>query len=193
MGAGGEVANAQVCKTCIRGFDSRPALQLSKRHTAIYTCPATEDCEIPRLSRCKLIRPQRRSKDLAAKKGIFAGISSGATFVGALHVAASAPQGSTLLCMLPDARERYFSTPLFVDVSSDITPEEVEIAHSTPVSCPENSFHNFSCHSERMGPQTSPGTPKSDLCSLGWRLGVGSEESAFVLCSYLSRTTGTPH
>ena len=25
--AGGEVANAQVCKTCIRGFDSRPALQ----------------------------------------------------------------------------------------------------------------------------------------------------------------------
>jgi hypothetical protein len=26
-GAGGEVANAQVCKTCIRGFNSRPALQ----------------------------------------------------------------------------------------------------------------------------------------------------------------------
>jgi hypothetical protein len=28
-GAGGEVANARVCKTCIRGFNSRPALQLS--------------------------------------------------------------------------------------------------------------------------------------------------------------------
>jgi hypothetical protein len=26
--AGGEVANARVCKTCIRGFDSRPALQV---------------------------------------------------------------------------------------------------------------------------------------------------------------------
>ena len=25
--AGGEVANAQVCKTCIRGFNPRPALQ----------------------------------------------------------------------------------------------------------------------------------------------------------------------
>jgi hypothetical protein len=25
--AGGEAANAQVCKTCIRGFNSRPALQ----------------------------------------------------------------------------------------------------------------------------------------------------------------------
>ena len=27
--AGGEAANAQVCKTCIRGFNSRPALQLN--------------------------------------------------------------------------------------------------------------------------------------------------------------------
>jgi hypothetical protein len=26
--AGGEVANAQVCKTCIRGFNPRPALQI---------------------------------------------------------------------------------------------------------------------------------------------------------------------
>jgi hypothetical protein len=26
---GGEVANARVCKTCIRGFDSRPVLQIS--------------------------------------------------------------------------------------------------------------------------------------------------------------------
>ncbi len=25
--AGGEAVNAQVCKTCIRGFNSRPALQ----------------------------------------------------------------------------------------------------------------------------------------------------------------------
>jgi hypothetical protein len=29
-GAGGEVANARVCKTCIRGFNSRPALQFLK-------------------------------------------------------------------------------------------------------------------------------------------------------------------
>jgi hypothetical protein len=29
MRAGGEVANARVCKTCIRGFNSRPALQVS--------------------------------------------------------------------------------------------------------------------------------------------------------------------
>ena len=29
IGAGGEAVNAQVCKTCIRGFNSRPALQKS--------------------------------------------------------------------------------------------------------------------------------------------------------------------
>jgi cysteine synthase A len=74
----------------------------------------------------------RCSKELAAKEGIFVGISSGATFAGALQVAASAPQGSTILCMLPDTGERYLSTPLFADISTDMTPEEVQISHSTP-------------------------------------------------------------
>jgi cysteine synthase A len=72
------------------------------------------------------------SKELAKKEGIFVGISSGATFAGALRVAAEAPKGSTILCMLPDTGERYLSTPLFADVSVDMTEEEVEIAHSTP-------------------------------------------------------------
>ncbi len=74
----------------------------------------------------------RCSKQLALKEGIFVGISSGATFSGALQVAASAPKGSTILCMLPDTGERYLSTPLFADISVDMTPEEEEIAHSTP-------------------------------------------------------------
>jgi cysteine synthase len=34
--------------------------------------------------------------------------------------------------MLPDTGERYLSTPLFADVSVDMTPEEVEISRSTP-------------------------------------------------------------
>ena len=55
----------------------------------------------------------RCSKELARKEGIFVGISSGATFAGALRVAAEAPKGSTILCMLPDTGERYLSTPLF--------------------------------------------------------------------------------
>ena len=72
------------------------------------------------------------SKELAKKEGIFVGISSGATFAGALRVAAEAPKGSTILCMLPDTGERYLSTPLFADVSVDMTEEEKEISHSTP-------------------------------------------------------------
>jgi cysteine synthase len=74
----------------------------------------------------------RCSKDLARKEGIFVGISSGGTFAAALKVCAEAPQGSTVLCMLPDTGERYLSTPLFADVSVDMTPEEVEISRSTP-------------------------------------------------------------
>jgi cysteine synthase A len=74
----------------------------------------------------------RCSKELARKEGIFVGISSGATFAGALQVCAEAPKGANVLCMLPDTGERYLSTPLFADVSVDMTAEEVEIAHSTP-------------------------------------------------------------
>jgi cysteine synthase A len=47
---------------------------------------------------------------LAAEEGIFAGISSGATLATALKVAADAPAGSAILCMLPDTGERYLST-----------------------------------------------------------------------------------
>jgi cysteine synthase A len=72
------------------------------------------------------------SKDLAKKEGIFVGISSGATFAGAQRVAAKAPKGSTILCMLPDTGERYLSTPLFGDVGVDMNEEEILIAKSTP-------------------------------------------------------------
>jgi cysteine synthase A len=74
----------------------------------------------------------RCSKELARKEGIFVGITSGATFAGALRVAAEAPPGSTILCMLPDTGERYLSTPLFADIAIDMTEEEQQIAHSTP-------------------------------------------------------------
>ena len=72
------------------------------------------------------------SRELAQKEGIFVGISSGATFAGALKIAAEAPKGSTILAMLPDTGERYLTTPLFADVAIDMTPEELEISHSTP-------------------------------------------------------------
>jgi len=74
----------------------------------------------------------RCSKDLASREGIFVGISSGATFAGALRVAAGAEQGANILCMLPDTGERYLSTPLFADVPADMTEDELAIARSVP-------------------------------------------------------------
>jgi cysteine synthase len=74
----------------------------------------------------------RCSKDLAAKEGIFVGITSGATLAGALRVAQEAQKGVTILCMLPDTGERYLSTPLFADVPADMTEEELAISRSTP-------------------------------------------------------------
>ena len=74
----------------------------------------------------------RMSNELATKEGIFVGITSGATFAGALRIAAEAPKGSTILAMLPDTGERYLSTPLFANVPADMTPEELEISRSTP-------------------------------------------------------------
>jgi cysteine synthase A len=56
------------------------------------------------------------SRELAAKEGIFAGISAGATLATALEVAEKASDGSVVLAMLPDTGERYLSTPLFEGV-----------------------------------------------------------------------------
>jgi cysteine synthase A len=74
----------------------------------------------------------RCSKDLAAKEGVFVGITSGATFAGALQIAKEAPAGANILCMLPDTGERYLSTPLFADVPAEMTEEEIGIFKSSP-------------------------------------------------------------
>ncbi|MEP6618882.1 MAG: cysteine synthase A [bacterium] len=70
------------------------------------------------------------SRQLALKEGIFCGVSSGATFAGALKVAADAPSGSTILCMLPDTGERYLSTALFGEIGADMNEEELAISNS---------------------------------------------------------------
>ena len=56
------------------------------------------------------------AKLLAAKEGIFTGISSGATLAAAFQVAEKAEKGAVILAMLPDTGERYLSTPLFEGV-----------------------------------------------------------------------------
>ncbi len=63
------------------------------------------------------------AKRLSTEEGIFCGISSGGTVAAALKVAESAPEGSTILAMLPDTGERYLSTPLFADISDESDDE----------------------------------------------------------------------
>ncbi|MBQ6816591.1 MAG: cysteine synthase A [Clostridia bacterium] len=53
------------------------------------------------------------SKDLAAKEGILCGISSGTNVAAALRLAKKLGKGKTVVTVLPDTAERYFSTPLF--------------------------------------------------------------------------------
>ncbi len=76
------------------------------------------------------------SEDLAKHEGIFVGITSGANFACALLVAETAPAGAHILCMLADTGERYLSTPLFANIPTDMTEEEVSILKSTPIGAP---------------------------------------------------------
>lgn len=53
------------------------------------------------------------SKDLASKEGIMCGISSGTNVAAAMKLARLLGKGKTIVTVLPDTAERYFSTPLF--------------------------------------------------------------------------------
>ena len=53
------------------------------------------------------------AKDLASKEGIMCGISSGTNVAAALKMAEKLGKGKTVVTILPDTAERYFSTPLF--------------------------------------------------------------------------------
>lgn len=53
------------------------------------------------------------AKDLARKEGLMCGISSGTNVAAALKLAKKLGRGKTVVTVLPDTAERYFSTPLF--------------------------------------------------------------------------------
>jgi cysteine synthase len=72
------------------------------------------------------------ARALAAKEGIFCGISAGSTFAVAMQIAEKAPQGSVILAMLPDTGERYLTTPMFEGIAEDMDDEEKKISTSTP-------------------------------------------------------------
>ena len=66
---------------------------------------------IPRIYRIKFGRDIY--KDLARLEGLMCGISSGTNVAAALRLARKLGKGKTVVTILPDTAERYFSTPLF--------------------------------------------------------------------------------
>jgi cysteine synthase A len=55
----------------------------------------------------------RTSRELACKEGLMVGISAGTNVAAALSLAKELGPGKTVVTVLPDTAERYFSTPLF--------------------------------------------------------------------------------
>ena len=53
------------------------------------------------------------AKDLARLEGLMCGISSGTNVAAARKLAKKLGEGKTVVTILPDTAERYFSTPLF--------------------------------------------------------------------------------
>lgn len=53
------------------------------------------------------------ARDLARQEGLMCGISSGTNMIGALRLAKKLGKGKTVVTVLPDTAERYFTTPLF--------------------------------------------------------------------------------
>ncbi|MDE5780994.1 MAG: cysteine synthase A [Lachnospiraceae bacterium] len=53
------------------------------------------------------------AKDLARLEGMMCGISAGTNVAAAIRLAEKLGQGKTVVTVLPDTAERYFSTPLF--------------------------------------------------------------------------------
>ncbi|MBE6797641.1 MAG: cysteine synthase A [Ruminococcaceae bacterium] len=53
------------------------------------------------------------ARELASKEGIMCGISSGTNVAAAIKLAKKLGKGKTVVTVLPDTAERYFSTPLF--------------------------------------------------------------------------------
>ena len=65
--------------------------------------------------RIKIAKNSTDSKELARLEGLLCGISSGTNVAAAIKLAKKLGKGKTVVTVLPDTAERYYSTPLFTE------------------------------------------------------------------------------
>lgn len=118
----GEVLKAQYPNITIWAVEPENAAILSGGTIGTHLQMGIGDGVIPQVLNTKIYEDIcivtddeaiRTSKDLARKEGLMCGISSGTNVAAAIKLAKKLGRGKTVVTVLPDTAERYFSTPLF--------------------------------------------------------------------------------
>ena len=120
----GEALKAQYPEIEIWAVEPENAAILAGGNIGTHLQMGIGDGIIPEILNCNIydhicIIPDEEAiqtaKDLARLEGIMCGISSGTNVAAALKLAEKLGEGKTVVTILPDTAERYFSTPLFDD------------------------------------------------------------------------------
>lgn len=118
----GEVLKAQYPNITIWAVEPENAAILSGGTIGTHLQMGIGDGVIPQVLNTKIYEDIcivtddeaiQTSKDLARKEGLMCGISSGTNVAAAIKLAKKLGRGKTVVTVLPDTAERYFSTPLF--------------------------------------------------------------------------------
>ncbi|MBR6794974.1 MAG: pyridoxal-phosphate dependent enzyme, partial [Clostridia bacterium] len=118
----GEALKAKNPDMTIWAVEPENAAILSGGSIGTHVQMGIGDGVIPAILNCKIFddiciikdeEAVRISKELASREGIMCGISSGTNVAAALRLARKLGRGKTVVTVLPDTAERYFSTPLF--------------------------------------------------------------------------------
>ena len=118
----GEVLKAQYPEIEIWAVEPENAAILAGGTIGTHIQMGIGDGLIPDVLNCEIYRDIciitddeaiQTAKDLARHEGLMCGISSGTNVAAAIKLAEKLGRGKTVITVLPDTAERYFSTPLF--------------------------------------------------------------------------------
>lgn len=118
----GEVLKEKNPDTLIWAVEPEHAAILSGGHITTHLQMGIGDGLIPKNLNCSIYdevciisdsEAISTARDLARLEGLLCGISSGTNVAAAIRMAKKLGRGKTVVTILPDTGERYFSTPLF--------------------------------------------------------------------------------